>query len=227
MSGPLRFGLRKPLTCSAGEIERQRKIESGATIVGLFAELRRAETEEARLYLLGAVRDGTLNRLHNTIRIAQSDIRWLRVLRVLFRKLGSQSWIYREGDRNVWVVETTCRLEPARGFYSLAEMAAFVRGYFDAEGGVPARSAERFYVQIVQKNRVDLEQVREILTNLGIRCGRTHNPSVRVDPEYWRLYVLTGSHHNFIRRVGSWHPRKRPLLEARLKSGVISYGIER
>ncbi len=185
--------------------------------MGLFAELRRADSDAARVYLLGAFRDGTFNRLHNTVRIAQSDIRWLRVLRVLFWKLGSQSWIYKEGDRNVWVVETSCHLEHVHGLHGLREQTAFVRGYFDAEGGMPTRSSDRFYIPIAQKNHADLEQVWEILANLGIRCGRIHNPSARVDPDYWRFYVLTGSHTDFIRRVGSWHPRKRPLFEARLK----------
>lgn len=203
--------------CSGGGTPEQRKISlrSGATIVGLFAELRIADADATRCYLVGAFRDGTFNRLHNTVRIAQG---WLRALRVLFRKLGSKSWIYREGARNVWVIETTCRLRHESRIISLRGQSAFVRGYFDAEGGVPTRSADRFYIQIAQKNREDLEQVREILANLEIRCGKLHNPSTRVDPDYWRFYVLTGSHRDFIRRVGSWHPRKRALLEARFKS---------
>ncbi len=186
--------------------------------MGLFAELRKANAEEARCYLLGAFRDGTFNRLHNTVRIAQADIRWLRALRVLFGKLGSKSWIYREGARNVWVIETTYRLRQERALSGARVQTCFARGYFDAEGGVPARLADRFYIQMTQKNRADLEQVRQILADLGVRCGRSHNPSTRVDPDYWRFYVLTDSHKDFISRVGSWHPRKRPLLEARLKN---------
>jgi len=100
------------------------------------------------------------------------------VLQDLFRKLGSRSWIYREGRRNVWVVETTCKLAEAT-FTSLREKVAFVRGYFDAEGGIPRDSNARFYIQLVQKDRRDLEQVRQFLEDLGIGCGRIHNPSVR------------------------------------------------
>ncbi len=51
--------------------------------MGLFAELRKADAEQARCYLLGALRDGTFKRLHNTVRISQADIRWLRALRVI------------------------------------------------------------------------------------------------------------------------------------------------
>jgi hypothetical protein len=182
----------------------------------LHAELLEADARETRAYLLGAVRDGTFNRTHKTIRISQSDIRWLQALKELFFKLGSRSWIYREGNRNVWVVETTCRLEETE-FATPGERAAFARGYFDAEGGIPRSEHARFYIQLVQKDRMDLERVRRFIESLDIHCGRVHNPSVRVDPEYWRFYVLARSHEDFIRRIGSWHPRKRHLLEARMK----------
>jgi len=213
LSGPLRFSVRQVVSAPT-----ENQFPGAVRQVGLLAELRMADAEEARSYLLGAFRDGTFNRLHNTVRIAQADIRWLRALRVLLWKLGSKSWIYREGARNVWVIETTCRLRPGRDLHDVRGQVCFARGYFDAEGGVPTRLADRFYIQIAQKNRADLDQVRKILVYLGVRCGKPHNPSTRVDPDYWRFYVLTGSHRDFIRRVGSWHPRKRPLLEARLKS---------
>ena len=193
-------------TLSAGELTLQR----------LHAELLEADARETRAYLLGAARDGTFNRTHKTLRISQADVRWLLVLKEAFRKLEKGSWIYREGKRNVWVVESTIRLEEAELFGS-KERAAFARGYFDAEGGIPRDRAARFYIQLVQKNIKDLSKVREALESLDIRCGRVHNPSFRVDPHYWRFYVLSSSHEDFIRRVGSWHPRKRQLLEARMK----------
>lgn len=183
---------------------------------GLDAEIVKANSQAARAYLIGALRDGTFSRLHKTIRIAQADVRWLRILQVLIKKLGSGSWIYREGRRDVWVVETTYRLVRSIEFPSVTERIAFVRGYFDAEGGIPASHMDRFYIQFVQKDRADLDLLRHIVTGLGIRCGRIHNPSARVDPNYWRFYVLSISHEDFIRRIGSWHPRKRPLLEGRL-----------
>jgi hypothetical protein len=193
---------------SAGELTAQR----------LHAELLEADAREARAYLQGALRDGTFNRTHNTVRICQSDSRWIASLRTLFAKLGSRSWTYREGARRVWVIESSCKLEKGPTGPTDEEGAAFARGYFDAEGGVPRDPGARFYIQFVQKDRQDLEEVRRCLARLGIRCGRIHNPSVRVDPEYWRFYVLTESHEDFIHRVASWHPRKRLLLETRLET---------
>jgi hypothetical protein len=184
----------------------------------LHAELLEADARETRAYLLGALRDGTFNRFHGTIRISQADRRWLLALQELFLKLGSRSWIYREGRRNVWVVETTHRLGGEETAFGIRERVAFIRGYFDAEGGVPRKREDRFYVQFVQKNRPDLERVRQWLESLGVECGVIHNPSVRIDSNYWRFYVLRRSHEDFIRRVGSWHPRKRLLLDERLET---------
>jgi hypothetical protein len=182
----------------------------------ILGEADRATTSEAHAYLLGAAHDGTFNRQHRTWRIAQADRNWLEVLGVLFGKCGSRSWIYREGSRDVWVIETTCRLSEQRSLGNVDEEAAFARGYFDAEGGIPRNSTSRLYLQFVQKDLADLTRVRECLIRLGLTCGAIHNPSVRADPDYWRFYVLSESHEDFLARIGSWHPRKRRLIEERL-----------
>jgi len=196
-------------------------MDSGQVVAiphSIRAEVSVANPREVRAYLLGATRDATFNRLHRTLRFAQSDTRWLLVLKILLLRFGSRSWIYREGRRNVWVLETTWRLPRDPQLATLGEKAAFVRGYFDSEGGVPRRPGSRFYIQLVQKDHLDLSKVRHFLEELGIGCGTLHNPSRRVDPAYWRIYVLTASQQDFIRIVGSWHPMKHALLEARLAS---------
>ncbi len=183
-------------------------------VESILAEVHRASAEEARFYLLGAAHDGTFSQLHRTLRITQADLRWLEILKAVLLRLGKKSWTYREGTRSVWTIETTYRPEPAQPI-SDGERAAFVRGYFDSEGGIPRNSLDRFYVQFVQKDREDLDTVRSMLLRLDIRCGHIHNPSSGVDPDYWRFYVLASSWDRFIHAVGSWHPRKRELLEER------------
>jgi hypothetical protein len=153
----------------------------------LRAEAHRASPQEAKAYLIGASRDGTFNRLHNTLRISQRDARWLQILQVLFARLGSRSWTYQEGKRNVWVIETTCRLDQSAIPSGDLECAAFARGYFDAEGGVPRDPRDRFYVQFGQKDYGDLARLRGVLAQMGLECGRLHNPSARADPDYWIL----------------------------------------
>ena len=106
------------------------------------------------------------------------------------------------------MIETKHRLEDETILRSRTERSAFIRGYFDAEGGIPRNTADRFYIQLVQKDLADLTRVRTILEGIDIHCGRIHNPSINVDPDYWRFYVLAESHEDFIRSVSSWHPRK-------------------
>ena len=176
------------------------------------------ETPKAVLdaYLLGAAHDGCVNKKHGTLRICQANLAWLRTLDDVIRLLGARAWTYREGDRGVWVIETSYRLPSLDLFASHEVAAAYARGYFDAEGGVPVDPRARFYVQFVQKDYEDLVTVRDILRMLGIEWGRLHNPSAKVDPHYWRFYVLSRSHLAFIRGVGSWHPRKSLVLELQL-----------
>lgn len=113
----------------------------------------------------------------------------------------------------IWILET--RLMPAALLFRDLPPVAFVRGYFDAEGGIPQNRTARFYIQITQKNHDDLVRVATALAGLQIACGIVHNPSIRVDPDYWRFYVRSASHSRFIDVVSSWHPRKRRLLMER------------
>lgn len=172
-----------------------------------------------RAYLQGALHDGTYSALHNTHRISQKGTDWLVLLASLLTELGCRSWMYREGkDRGVFVLETTApfldvNFDPA-ALRSTEEAVSYVRGYFDAEGGMPRSTSVRFYLQLSQKNHLELTKVRAILESLGIDCGRIHNPSNAVDPDYWRFYVRTQAHRAFLRVIGTWHPRKVAALQA-------------
>ena len=97
------------------------------------------------------------------------------------------------------------------------ERIAYIRGFFDAEGGVPHKTSARFYIQFVQKNRPKTEMIVRTLGTFGIKIGLIHNPSVRVDPEYWRVFVSTCSHRIFAEQIGSYHPIKGPILKKRMK----------
>jgi len=183
----------------------------------LHAELLETSASGARAYLHGAAHDATHSRRHGTVRFGQSDVGWLASLKVLLDGLERKSWTYREGrSRSFWVLETSADVLAERPKFSTTEeRLAYARGYFDAEGGVPRSFTARFYIQLVQKDRRDIEELRTILVSQGIDCGRIHNPSRRVDPDLWRFYVLSSSHKAFATTVSSWHPRKRSLLEAR------------
>jgi hypothetical protein len=184
----------------------------------LHAELLAAEPSVALAYLYVASHDATTSRRHATVRFGQSDISWLVNLRVLLSTLNQKSWMYRKGSkRSFWVLETSNRWAKERPpFVSRDEQLAYARGYFDAEGGVPRSSAGRFYIQLVQKNESDLQQLKAYLEAAGIRCGKMHNPSAAADKDLWRFYVLAASHAAFAENVSSWHLRKRLILERQL-----------
>lgn len=170
-------------------------------------------------YFQGALHDGTFNHRHATNRISQKGRAWLERLQHLLSLVGCRSWIYREGNsrEDMHALETTASFldvtyDPVR-LSTEAEKTAYLRGYFDAEGGMPRKlDAKPFQIQYVQKNATELQKVRTILIELGIRCGKMHIPSVKNDPDYWRFFISIPCNPLFARCIGSWHPRKECLL---------------
>ena len=182
----------------------------------------RVDQNVLKAYLFGALHDGTFNKKHKTSRIAQSNKHWLVLLQKVLKKLGHNAWIYAEGkDRTVSVIETTApflqnNVQPCQ-LVTAEEQIAYIRGYFDAEGGIPKDNKHWMYIQLSQKNYDELAQIVVILESLGVHCGKIHNPSKKVDPEYWRFFISRRSHDDFIKIIGSWHPRKMKLLAHRVK----------
>jgi len=181
---------------------------------------RRAPSEgEIKAYLQGALHDASLNK-GKRYRFTQSDRRWLERLQELLQKIGHRSWIYKEGKtRTVHTLETLAsfldfKFDPIG--LVLEEKLAYVRGFFDAEGGIPRIENAKFYIQLVQKDKPKLERLKDILLEVGIDSGKIHNPSVRIDPEYWRFFVATRSHRDFAVKIGSWHPRKYAIFRGRM-----------
>ncbi|MFH1056502.1 MAG: hypothetical protein V1717_01760, partial [Candidatus Micrarchaeota archaeon] len=71
----------------------------------------------------------------------------------------------------------------------------------------------RMYIYFCQKNKKDLEEVKTFLEEIGIICGKIHNPSVKKDPNYWRFFVSAKSYIDFARVIGSRHLAKKKVLE--------------
>ena len=176
--------------------------------------------KDIKAYLLGALHDGTFS-CNKRYRFSQKGTEWLKFMQKLFKKLGYNSWIYKEGsDRDVYVLET---LAPFLDLFfspkkllNKNEKIGYVRGFFDAEGGIPHNKEARFYIQLVQKNKQKLIEIKKILSELDIYVGKIHNPSVKVDPDLWRMYILSNSRNKFVEIIGSWHPRKINILRKRM-----------
>lgn len=181
---------------------------------------RRSPTkEEIIAYLHGALHDASLNK-GKRIRFVQKYPEWLLLLQKFLEEVGSRSWMYKEGKhRNLYTLETLCRLlrfdfDPL-SLSNKEAQRAYVRGFFDAEGGVP-HTSDTFYIQLVQKDKPKILALKKILDSLGISTGKVHNPSHRVDPDYWRIFVSTKDHKEFVRQIGSWHPVKGKIFERRM-----------
>jgi len=169
----------------------------------------------SQAYLIGALHDGTIRR--RTIRICQREYDYVLLIKRLVEDLGWRAWTYREGkDRNLYVAEFSRAVLQGSAIRSRTERIDYARGYFDAEGGVPADRASPPYLYFAQRDLKDLGELRRILVDFGIRCGRLHNPSRTVAPNYWRFYVSRSSIPRFGRMIGSWHPRKSRILKRML-----------
>ena len=177
------------------------------------------KSSEVYAYLHGAMHDASLNKKRR-IRFGQKYPEWLDTLKGLLESLGVNSWMYKEGkDRDYYILETVCKdlrftFNPIT-LKTIGEKIAYVRGFFDAEGGIP-RTNDEFYIQLVQKNFRKMEILKKILVDLGIECGKIHNPSKRVDPHYWRFFVSRKSHKEFASIIGSWHPIKAKIFSQRM-----------
>ena len=175
---------------------------------------------EILAYLNGALHDASLNK-GKRIRFVQKDVRWLHVLQSLLKNINYNSWIYKEGKyRNLYVLETLCpeldfRFDPLL-LVNQWEQSAYIRGFFDAEGGIP-RTNDRFYIQLTQKNFQKISALKKLLVKLGIMSGKIHNPSKRIDPHYWRIFIMTRSHKLFAQIIGSLHPIKAEIFRQRMK----------
>jgi intein-encoded DNA endonuclease-like protein len=176
--------------------------------------------KEIKAYLLGALHDATFSS-NCRFRYSQKGTEWLKLLKALFNKIGYNSWIYKEGkEREIYVLETLAnfldfKYNPLK-FKSRGEKIHYIKGFFDAEGGIP-KNNKQFYIQLVQSDKQKLKKIKKILEELEIETGKIHNPSVKVDPEYWRMYILASSCKRFAKIINSWHPRKIKILRKRMK----------
>ncbi len=168
-----------------------------------------------KAYLLGAMHDGTVRKL--TYRICQKDKEYIEFLVKGIISLGFKAWMYKEGkDRNLYVAEFSKIILNGFVIKTKQDKIDYIRGYFDAEGGISRDPKVRYYLYFAQKNLQDLEQVKEYLVKLGINCGKTHIPSKKQDPDFWRFFISVKSYVNFAKLIGSWHPVKSQFLRMKI-----------
>jgi hypothetical protein len=164
-----------------------------------------------KAYLLGALHDATERKL--TYRISQKSREYVQFLAQGIESLGKKAWTYKEGkNRNLYIVEFSKKFLKGTKIISQQEKIDYIRGYFDTEGGIAKSSKVRYYIYFAQKDFKDLKELKKYLTEIGIACGKIHNPSIKADPHYWRFYVRAKSYYDFAKIIGSWHPAKSNFL---------------
>lgn len=177
----------------------------------MFAIKRRRLLKVTKAYLAGILHDATYRK--TTFRVAQNNLDFIHTLTKGIKSLNKKAWVYQEGrKRHLWIVEFSRSWLEGVKIISNQDKIDYIRGYFDAEGGIAKSKKVRFYLYFAQKDYSDLSIVKSYLEELGIFCGRIHNPSKRVDPDYWRFYIQAKSYSDFARIIGSLHPEKSYFL---------------
>ena len=96
-------------------------------------------------YLLGVIRDASVRK--TTYRVATKNRFFAEILKQGIKDLGRNAWIYKEGkSRNLWIVEFSKSLLNGVKPVSSSEKLDFIRGFFDAEGGIAKSSKVRFFI---------------------------------------------------------------------------------
>jgi hypothetical protein len=168
-----------------------------------------------KAYILGALHDGTIRK--KTFRITQKSKEYVEMLAKAIHLLGGNAWTYREGaTRKLYVVEFSKSFLHDATIISKRDKIEYLQGYFDTDGAVSQSSSVRFYLYFCQKSYQDLYQAHCFLLELGIQTGKIHNPSRMVDPNYWRFYISSRSHKQFIEIIGSKHPDKSKYLRMKI-----------
>ncbi len=168
-----------------------------------------------KAYILGALHDATTRK--TTFRIAQKSKEYVELIAQQIKKLGGNAWVYKEGKtRNVYIVEFSHFFLRDVTLRSVADKIEYIRGYFDTDGGIAKHSTVRYYLYFCQKNYDDLFNVKSMLEELHITCGKIHNPSQKVDPNYWRFYISAKSYLDFAKIIGSAHPEKMTYLRMKI-----------
>jgi len=166
-------------------------------------------------YLLGALHDATERK--TTYRIGQKSKRYINFLARGIRKLGRKAWIYKEGkSRKLFIVEFSKSFLKGFKIKTRQEKIDYLRGYFDAEGGIARSIKVNYYIYFAQKNLEDLKEAKRFLGELNISCGKIHNPSKKADPNYWRFFISARSYKDFAKIIGSWHPVKSRFLRMKI-----------
>ena len=184
-------------------------------------------------YLIGSLRDGcfTVDEKQKAyrIRIYQKSRAWLEKISDMLRKAFlKEPTFYLDKRRNVWCLtfsskNAICELLSLSG-YTFDQMiwltpkwiynedlqikAAYIRGFFDAEGSIETNNVR---IYIAQANKEVLEELRELLKEFGINALQIHGSYIKKGTRTKMYALLIHSKKrvlDFYAKIGSYHPDK-------------------
>ena len=211
------------------------------------------DRKESIAYLLGALRDGNLyeSKKHNVyrIRIYQKNKTWLKIIDNLFSKVIGEKTIWLKDPRkDLWyiqigkkhlyekirkIVKSSYEIPEVIKNSSLNCQVEYVRGFFDAEGGILRienyehnkillqEKLQDIRINFGQINKESLNFIKMVLEKLSISSGKICGPYFKNNnskPFYQlNIYGIKNliKFHDF---VGTLHP----LKQMRMKK-IIAY----
>ena len=178
-------------------------------------------------YLLGALRDASIDirkGKNYEVKIAQKNRKWLEILQTIIeRKFGYKGKITKH-QKNYHILRITRKTVVER-IVAIAEITTpqsqwntptiikkqpleiqkeYIKGFFDAEGGLPRNPKKWKYISFDQKAKEPLEFVRNVLIKLGFKPT-----NLTLTSGVWQ-FRLTRKNDiiNFDIKIGSLHPEK-------------------
>lgn len=200
-------------------------------------KIRNFHLTEDIAYLSGAIHDGCLVKRKTIkrydIQFYQKNQEWLKKsVLVRLQRLGIETYI-RGPRKNTYFLKfgnkrlyKTLEKYMNEIPYTLKFQLVFIRGFWDAEGSCPhvekylngKRSRKKIPPQIgfhQNGNYAILRDIRKVLMNLGIECGKISGPisrPVNKKPEF-RFFIYSVKRiKKFFELIKPEHPEKRKRL---------------
>jgi len=185
-------------------------------------------------YLLGALRDGTIDVREGKnyeIELAQKNKMWLQFVQNVFKKEFRKEGNILRHMKGYWIIRINGK-ETVRKIAEISQMKIpqenwktpslieasdietkinCIRGFFDAEGGLPKKitKSSQKYVIFSQNNKESLEFIRKTLMEISIKPT-----NLTICGNVWEFRITTKDGIiKFINSVGSSHPEKVKKLK--------------
>lgn len=145
-------------------------------------------------YIMGALRDGSVytSRGKHWIRIYDtSDAMWIKTVNKIFKQIFDTE-LHLRSQKKINAAYLDVSSKPLFHLFKILFNGkqihkdvpeiiktspieikkAYIEGFFDAEGHVPHNNTKRYQIDFSQKDIKSLEFVKDVLENIGIKCGK-------------------------------------------------------